>query len=109
MIPRARAFQHAVIAWSRSLTPRRPSSWASKRNAWSHRGTGRHRSSVHVSKPDTRNLIGPGFAAMRDGAYFINTSRGETTIQQALVDAIHAKGLRAGLDNVRDRTNLSRR
>src|SRR5947209_18254423 len=35
---------------------------------------------------------------MRDGDYFINTSRGETVDQQALVDAIHAKGLRAGLD-----------
>src|SRR2546423_9469814 len=38
------------------------------------------------------------FAAMQDGAYFINSSRGETVDQSALVDAIHAKGLRAGLD-----------
>jgi len=56
--------------------------------------------SVHVAlKPETRMMIGSEFfAAMRDGAYFINTSRGETVDQQALVDAIHAKGLRAGLD-----------
>jgi D-3-phosphoglycerate dehydrogenase len=38
------------------------------------------------------------FNAMREGAYFINTSRGETVDQQALVDAIHTKGIRAGLD-----------
>jgi D-3-phosphoglycerate dehydrogenase len=56
--------------------------------------------SVHVAlKPDTRMLIGPDFfQAMRDGAYFINTSRGETVDQAALVEAIHTKGIRAGLD-----------
>jgi D-3-phosphoglycerate dehydrogenase len=35
---------------------------------------------------------------MRDGAYLINTSRGETVDQNALVEAIHSKGIRAGLD-----------
>src|SRR5438105_14998257 len=38
------------------------------------------------------------FAAMKDGAYFINTSRGDVVDQNALVEAIHAKGIRAGLD-----------
>jgi D-3-phosphoglycerate dehydrogenase len=56
--------------------------------------------SVHVAlKPDTKGMIGAEFFnAMREGAYFINTSRGETVDQSALVDAIHAKGIRAGLD-----------
>ena len=56
--------------------------------------------SVHVAlKPDTKGMIGADFFnAMRDGAYFINTSRGETVDQQALIDAIHTKGIRAGLD-----------
>src|SRR5947208_7475007 len=44
-------------------------------------------------------LIGPDFfQAMKDGAYFINTSRGEVVDQSALVEAIQAKGIRAGLD-----------
>src|SRR5205814_2478708 len=49
--------------------------------------------------PDTRTLIGAAFfKAMKDGAYFINTSRGEVVDQGALVVAIKSKGLRAGLD-----------
>jgi len=44
-------------------------------------------------------LIGRDFfQAMKDGAYFINTSRGEVVDQSALVEAIQAKGIRAGLD-----------
>jgi D-3-phosphoglycerate dehydrogenase len=44
-------------------------------------------------------LINEAFlAAMNDGAYFINTSRGDVVDQNALVEAIHAKGIRAGLD-----------
>src|SRR5205814_10730887 len=35
---------------------------------------------------------------MNDGAYFINTSRGDVVDQNALVEAIHVKGIRAGLD-----------
>ncbi len=56
--------------------------------------------SVHVAlKPDTRMLIGSDFfKAMRNGAYLINTSRGETVDQAALLEAIHSKGIRAGLD-----------
>src|SRR5439155_980328 len=56
--------------------------------------------SVHVAlKPDTRTLIGADFfKAMKDGAYLINTSRGEVVDQGTLIDSIHAKGIRAGLD-----------
>jgi D-3-phosphoglycerate dehydrogenase len=50
-------------------------------------------------KPDTKGIIGADFfKAMKDGAYFINTSRGETVDQQALIDATHSKRIRAGLD-----------
>ena len=38
------------------------------------------------------------FAAMRPGAYFINTARAEVVDQAALARAVEEKGIRAGLD-----------
>src|SRR5437899_9742898 len=101
MIPRAKAFGMPVVAWSRSLTPERALELGVERMETPLEVA--HTAdivSVHVAlKPDTRMLIGPDFfQAMREGAYFINTSRGETVDQGALVEAIHAKGIRAGLD-----------
>ncbi len=60
--------------------------------------------SVHVALcDDTHELCGPGFfAAMKDGAMFINTSRGEIVDEEALVAAIETKGLRVGLDVYED-------
>lgn len=101
MIPRARAFGMPVVAWSRSLTPERAAELGVERMETPLAvARGADIVSVHVAlKPDTRMLIGADFfKAMRDGAYFINTSRGETVDQTALVEAIHAKGIRAGLD-----------
>ena len=101
MIPRARAFGMPVVAWSRSLTAEKAEQLGIERKETALEvARAADIVSVHVAlKPDTRMLIGPEFfAAMRDGAYFINTSRGETVDQSALIDAIHAKGLRAGLD-----------
>src|SRR5256714_117465 len=56
--------------------------------------------SVHVAlKPETRGLIGSDFFdAMREGTYFINTSRGEVVDQDALRRAMREKNVRAGLD-----------
>lgn len=56
--------------------------------------------SVHVAaNADTRDLCGPGFfGAMKDGAYFINTSRGEIVNEQELINAVKTKGIRVGLD-----------
>ena len=101
MIPRARAFGMPVVAWSRSLTPERAAELGVERMETPlDVARGADIVSVHVAlKPDTRMLVGADFfKAMRDGAYFINTSRGETVDQTALVEAIHAKGIRAGLD-----------
>ena len=56
--------------------------------------------SVHVaSTAATRGLMGREFfAALRPGALFVNTARGEVVDREALVSAIRDKGLRAGLD-----------
>ena len=101
MIPRARAFGMPVVAWSRSLTHERaaelgvemmesPKAVAAAADVVS----------VHLAlKPETRNLINAEvFDAMRPGAYFINTARGEVVDQQALIGAIRNRGIRAGLD-----------
>jgi D-3-phosphoglycerate dehydrogenase len=101
MIPRANAFGMPVVAWSRSLTPERAAELGVERmDTPLEVARAADIVSVHVAlKPDTRMLIGPDFfEAMREGAYFINTSRGETVDQGALVEAIHSKGIRAGLD-----------
>jgi len=101
MIPRARAFGMRVIAWSRSLTPEgaeqlgveyepTPNDVANEADVVS----------VHLAlKPETKGLIGGEFfSAMREGSYFINTSRGEVVDQPALVQAMKTRAIRAGLD-----------
>ena len=56
--------------------------------------------SVHLAlTKETRGLLGGAFFdAMRPGALFVNTSRGETVNAAALKAAISTKGVRAGLD-----------
>jgi D-3-phosphoglycerate dehydrogenase / 2-oxoglutarate reductase len=101
MITRARAFGMPVIAWSRSLTPERAAELSVER-ADSPLDVARASDivSVHVAlKPETRTLLGADFFnAMRAGAYFINTARGEVVDQAALLHAMRERGIRAGLD-----------
>src|SRR5947209_9398137 len=101
MIPRAKAFGMPVVAWSRSLTNEKAAELGVERME-TPLDVARAADivSVHVAlRPDTRMLIDADvFQAMRDGAYFINTSRGEVVDQGALVEAIKSKGIRAGLD-----------
>lgn len=101
VIARARAFGMPVIAWSRSLTPERADELGV---AFAASPADVARASdivtVHVaSKPETRHLIDRDFvAAMRDGAFLINTSRGAVLDEQAVLAGIADKGLRVGLD-----------
>ena len=101
MIARAKGFGMKVVAWSRSLTPERaeelgivalPSALAVAETA--------DVVSVHVALNDgTRGLCGADFfAALKPGALFVNTSRGEVVDEAALAAAIQDKGVRAGLD-----------
>src|SRR5215204_3218255 len=99
VVTRARAFGLNVIAWSRSLTDESAAELGVERRE-SLLDVARDSDivSVHVAlKPETRGLIGADFfGAMRDGAYFVNTSRGEVVDQEALRRALREKNVRAG-------------
>ena len=101
VIARARAFGMPVVAWSRSLTRERAEELGVE-HAASPAEVARRADvvSVHVAlNQDTRGFLSTEFFdAMREGAYFVNTSRGEVVDQAALVAAMRAKGIRAGLD-----------
>jgi D-3-phosphoglycerate dehydrogenase len=101
MIARAQAFGMPVIAWSRSLTPLRAAELGvTHMESPQAVAAAADVVSVHLAlNNETRNLIDAGFFnAMREGAYFINTARGEVVDQQALANAIKTRGIRAGLD-----------
>jgi D-3-phosphoglycerate dehydrogenase len=101
MIPRARAFGMPVVAWSRSLTPERAASLGVEyKESPQEAARAADVLSVHLAlNTDTRSLIGADvFNSMREGAYFINTSRGEVVDQAALIHAMRTRGIRAGLD-----------
>lgn len=101
MIPRAQAFGMRVVAWSRSLTPEHADELGVEYKA-SPADVARDADivSVHVAlNADTRGFLGAAFfARMNEGAYFINTARGEVVDQAALIEAMEARGIRAGLD-----------
>lgn len=101
MIPRAKAFGMNVIGWSRSLGEEEAKEFGIERKATPiDVAAGSDVVSVHLAlNKETRGFIGaPFFDAMRPGAYFINTSRGEIVDENALRSAIQQRGIRAGLD-----------
>ena len=101
MVPRARAFGMPVVAWSRSLTPERAQSLGvERRSSPAEVASAADVVSVHLAlKPETRNLCDAKFfAAMKPGAFFVNTSRAEVVDQAALEKAVREKGIRAALD-----------
>jgi D-3-phosphoglycerate dehydrogenase len=101
MIPRAKAFGMPVVAWSRSLTPEQAATLGIEYSESPKEvAAAADIVSVHTAlNSETRNSINADiFSAMRPGSYFINTARGEVVDQNALVDAIKNRGIRAGLD-----------
>ena len=101
MIPRARAFGMPVIAWSRRLTPEQATNLGVEyKDSPMEVARAADIVSVHLAlNSETRGLIGANFfGAMREGAYFINTSRSEVVDQAALLRAMRERGIRAGLD-----------
>ncbi|MEP6635242.1 MAG: 3-phosphoglycerate dehydrogenase family protein [Acidobacteriota bacterium] len=101
MVPRAKAFGMPVIAWSRSLTPERAEDLGVAYRA-EPLDVAREADvvSLHLAlNPDTKGMIGADFmAAMHEGAYLINTARGEVVDQKALIEAMQTRSIHAGLD-----------
>jgi D-3-phosphoglycerate dehydrogenase len=98
---RARAFGMPVLAWSRSLDEATARQLGVERAASPTEVAARSDVvSLHVAlTPQTRELASDGFfAAMRQGAIFINCARAEVMNAAALARAIGEKNLRAGLD-----------
>ncbi|HEY6909320.1 MAG TPA: 3-phosphoglycerate dehydrogenase [Myxococcales bacterium] len=101
VIARAKGFAMPVVAWSRSLDEGRAAELGVRR-APSLRALAADADvlTVHLALTrETRGLFGADlFAAMKPGAFFVNTSRGELVEESALAAAIAEKGLRAALD-----------
>jgi D-3-phosphoglycerate dehydrogenase len=101
VIVRAKAFGMRIVAWSRSLTDAEAEAMGVERAASIEAAvTNADAVSVHLAlAKETRGRIGESvFAAMKPGAYFLNTSRAEVVDQDALIRAVATKNLRAGLD-----------
>jgi len=101
VVDRARAFGMTIVAWSRQLTVEDAA----------RQGIGYCQTPLEVARladaitinvaatAETRHLVGAEFlAAMKPGAYLINTSRGSVVDEVALERAVREKGIRAGLD-----------
>jgi len=98
---RARAFGMRVIAWSRNLTHDEADSLQII-YALTPLDVARHADAVTINvaaTAETRNLVNADFlAAMKPGAWLINTARGSVVDEAALLQAIRERGIRAGLD-----------
>jgi D-3-phosphoglycerate dehydrogenase len=101
VIYRALCFGMNVIAWSRSLTEEK----AAKMGVESC-NTARDVASradivtVHLAlTEETRGFIDSKFfGSMKEGAFFINTSRAEVVDEEAMLDAVEKNHIKAGLD-----------
>jgi len=101
VVCRAQAFGMDVVAWSRSLTDQTASELGIERLDSPLEVARRADAvSVHLAQTaETKGLCGEEFfSAMKPGAFFINTSRGDIVDQQALARAIQNRSIRAGLD-----------
>jgi len=98
---RAKGLEMKIMVWSRGLTPEKAEAlgcgYAATLKELAEKSDA---VSVHITAAkDTRKLINEEFFnAMKPGAIFLNTSRGEVVDTAALAEAIKGKGLRVGLD-----------
>ncbi|NNF59034.1 MAG: hydroxyacid dehydrogenase [Rhodothermaceae bacterium] len=101
MAVRARAFGMGVVAWSRSLTDERAAELGVFR-VETPKDVAEIADvvSVHVaSTPETEHLIDAEFiAAMKPGAFLINTARASVMDEEAVAKAMDEKDLRVATD-----------
>jgi len=98
---RAKGLEMNVLAWSRSLTSEKADSLGiGFLSSPEEIATRADCITVHLAaKPDTKHFIGKNFfAKIKNGAIFINTSRGEIVDTEELKKAIKEKNLRVGID-----------
>lgn len=101
VVRRVHAMGMRVVGWSRSLGVDEAASLGIERAETMESAVQNADAvSVHLAlTKETEKRVGASvFAAMKPGAYFINTSRGEVVDQDALLEACTKKGIRAGLD-----------
>src|SRR5688572_1206795 len=98
---RAQAFGMRVVAWSRNLTHQEADRLGIA-YAETPLEVARLADAVTINvaaNVETRSLVNAEFlAAMKPGAYLINTARGSVVDEAALEAAVRDKGIRAGLD-----------
>ena len=98
---RAQSFGMRVVAWSRSLTHEEADRLGIA-YAQTPLDVARDADAVTINvaaNAETKNLVNAEFlAAMKPGAYLVNTSRGSVVDEAALQQAVRDKGIRAGLD-----------
>jgi D-3-phosphoglycerate dehydrogenase len=101
VIARAKAFGMPVVAWSRSMSEDDARRLGVTRAESIHAlALASDVVTVHLAlTKDTRGLLDAAFfGAMKEGAHFVNTSRGEVVVGPALREAVEKRGLHAGLD-----------
>lgn len=98
---RAQAFGMRVVAWSRNLTHEEADRLGIG-YALTPLDVARVADAVTINvaaTPETKHLVNADFvAALKPGAYLINTARGSVVDEPALAQAVREKGIRAGLD-----------
>jgi D-3-phosphoglycerate dehydrogenase / 2-oxoglutarate reductase len=101
LIPRAKAFGMKVVAYSRWITPDIAAALGIGRCATLEEVAAMSDFvSIHVSlNPATKGMIGKAFFdKMKQGATLINTSRAEVVDSAAMLEALNAGKISAGLD-----------
>ncbi len=101
VVQRVKALEMDVLVWSRSMTSEK-AKFHDVRHAPSPLDVAQEADVVSINiaaTPDTEHLADKQFFdTMKDGAVFINTSRGEIVDTAALKSAVREKHLRVGLD-----------
>lgn len=101
VVTRARAFGMPVVAWSRSLDDDRAARLGVSRADSVHAlAAASDVVTVHCAlTKETKGMLDARFfEAMKPGAFFVNTSRGEVVDAASLRKAVAERGIRAGLD-----------